>query len=148
VTLVATPEARSSSDGPYEAGTGRLTRSTDVTDVLRRGRSRSGELLAVHVLRRPGPRPVGQHVAAERGDGPHQDGRPTARLTVIASRRVGGAVRRNRAKRLLREAARVQRWRDGLDVVLVARSGCARSDVHRVGAELARLAGQLDAVDA
>ena len=148
MTLVATPEARPSSDGPYGAGTGRLTRSTDVTDVLRRGRSCSGELLAVHVLRRPGPRPVGPHLAGERGDGPRQDGRPTTRLTVVASRRVGGAVRRNRAKRLLREASRVLRWRDGLDVVLVARAGCAWSDAHRVGAELARLAGQLDAVDA
>lgn len=53
----------------------------------------------------------------------------------VASRRVGGAVIRNRARRLLREACRrarelAQRIRPGRDIVLVARSaikgaGCA-----------------------
>ena len=107
----------------------RLTRSADITAVLRRGRSRSGDLLAVHVLRREG--------SATR-----------ARCTVVASRRVGGAVRRNRAKRLLREAARSLAWQDGLDVVLVARAACVASDLGAVGAELERLALRLDAVDA
>jgi ribonuclease P protein component len=69
-----------------------------------------------------------------------------ARLTVVASRRVGGAVTRNRAKRLLREAARTLAWRDELDVVLIARAACATSDLTTVTAELARLAVQLDAL--
>ena len=106
----------------------RLRRSADVQRVLRRGRSRAGDLLALHVL-----------------PGPDEDGKGV-RLTVVASRRVGGAVRRNRAKRLLREAARVQSWRPGVDVVLVARAACAQSDLHRVSDELSRLAGKLDAV--
>jgi hypothetical protein len=46
----------------------------------------------------------------------------------------------------MREAARVRPWRAGLDVVLVARGACADSDVRRVGDELDRLAGQLDAL--
>lgn len=116
---------------PVGTSPGRLTRSRDITDVLRRGRSRSGSLLAVHALPHPGAGP-----GAVPG---------VVRLAVVASRRVGGAVRRNRAKRLLREAARGIGWRDGLDVVLVARAACAESDVHRVGGELARLARQLDA---
>jgi ribonuclease P protein component len=99
---------------------GRLTRPADVQRALRRGRSRSGELLAVHVIQRP------------------EKAEPT-RLTVVASRRVGGAVSRNRAKRLLREAARAWRWDAGLDVVLVARSACAQSDLHQVRDELGRL---------
>jgi len=103
----------------------RLARPADVRRVLRRGRSRSGDLLAVHAFRRPG-----EDVAP---------GPSVTRFTVVASRRVGGAVRRNRAKRLLREAARVARWDHGLDVVLVARSGCADSDLDRVGHELDRL---------
>jgi ribonuclease P protein component len=112
----------------------RLRRSVDVQRALRRGRSRSGDLLAVHVLTRPeGPDSL-----------PEASG---ARLTVVASRKVGGAVRRNRAKRLLRESARAVRWRAGLDVVLVARAACAASDVHAVGAEMTRLAVLLDAVE-
>lgn len=106
---------------------GRLTRSADVGRVLRDGRRRSGDLLAVHLLERTEP------------TGP-------ARFTVVASRRVGGAVPRNRAKRLLREAARGLRWREGLDIVLVARAACAASDLHAVAGELAGLASRTDAL--
>jgi len=53
-------------------------------------------------------------------------------------------VQRNRAKRLLREAARTLAWRPGHDVVLVARAACAGSDLASVAAELTRLAGRLD----
>jgi ribonuclease P protein component len=110
----------------------RLGRPGDVQRALRRGRSSGGDLLAVHVLVRPSEgveEPIG------------------TRLTVVASRRVGGAVRRNRAKRLLREAARARRWREGLDVVLVARAACPDSDLHGVAAELERLAVKLDALE-
>jgi ribonuclease P protein component len=120
-------------------GPGRLRRSADVQRALRRGRSRSGALLAVHVITRPALTVQRPEDADPAGSGP--------RLTVVASRRVGGAVRRNRAKRLLRAAAHGRRWRDGIDVVLVARAACAASDLHAVGAELERLAVQLDAVE-
>jgi ribonuclease P protein component len=123
---------------PAHTGPDRLRRSVDVQRALRRGRSRSGDLLALHVLTRPASGTTADDPGAVASG---------ARTTVVASRKVGGAVRRNRAKRLLRESARSMRWRAGLDVVLVARAACAASDVHAVGVEMARLAVQLDAVE-
>lgn len=66
-----------------------------------------------------------------------------ARIAVVASKKVGSAVRRNRAKRLLREAAQETPWRRGVDVVLVARPGCADSVLAAVRDDVARCAGEL-----
>ncbi len=67
-----------------------------------------------------------------------------ARVAVVASRKVGSAVARNRAKRLLREAARQLDWAAGIDIVLVARHACAASGTAAVHAELAALGADLD----
>ncbi len=87
--------------------------------MLRRGRRRAGDLVVVHVRER-------------------DDGGP-GRAAAVASRRVGGAVQRNRAKRVLRAAVAATGLADGVDVALVARQGATRASSEEVAAELRQL---------
>ena len=60
-------------------------------------------------------------------------GEARTRLGVVTSKRVGGAVVRSRARRLLREAFRLhQSELQGASVVLVARPSIARQDYAQV----------------
>lgn len=64
-----------------------------------------------------------------------QDGDPTIRLGFTATKKIGGAVVRNRAKRRLREAARALtgvHGRPGCDYVFIARSGTAERPWDRL----------------
>lgn len=65
-------------------------------------------------------------------------GDTSGRLAVVAGKRLGGAVLRNRAKRVLREAARRAGgpW-PGLDVILVARTGTATASIADLDGALA-----------
>jgi ribonuclease P protein component len=70
------------------------------------------------------------------------------RIGVVASRKVGGAVRRNRARRLLREAARslLPRWDNrSLWVVFVARESINDRSADEVRNELERALTQNEA---
>jgi ribonuclease P protein component len=102
----------------------RLRDSRDIAAVLRGRRHRAGRLAVVYVRETGTTRP--------------------ARVAVVASRKVGAAVARNRAKRLLREAIRQLPLRDGTELVLVARSSCASSRTPDVHAELTELISELD----
>jgi ribonuclease P protein component len=108
----------------------RLSRSADFDRVFRQGRSHAGRELVLYVF------PRGE------GDEP--------RVGLSVSRKVGGAVERNRVKRLLREAFAMDgsRLPVGTDAVVVARHE-ANALAEREGlAGIRRALGQLlDRVD-
>ncbi len=66
------------------------------------------------------------------------------RVGFTAGRRVGGAVQRNRARRLMREAWRSLAGRagPGFDLVFVARAAIVREGMHKVADEMAELLGR------
>jgi ribonuclease P protein component len=69
---------------------------------------------------------------------PMAEGHP--RLGLVATRRLGKAVQRNRVKRLLREFFR--RHQTGLpafDLVIMAKKGASTLEYHQVEEELGRL---------
>jgi ribonuclease P protein component len=82
---------------------------------------------------------------------PEGDAEPLARVGFTATKRIGGAVERNRAKRRLREAARLllpELASPGFDYVFVARGGVTTRPWPRllddVKSALIRLAADRD----
>jgi ribonuclease P protein component len=109
-------------------GRARLSRSADFDRVIRRGRSHASREFVLYVFPREGQGPP--------------------RLGLSVSRKVGGAVQRNRVKRLLREAFALEapRLPEGTDAVVVAREEAwalaERQGLPGVQEALARLIGR------
>ncbi len=105
----------------------RLTRSDDFKRVRRSGKSYAHPLLVL---------------VAQASD---EDG---LRIGVTASRGVGTAVKRNRSKRLLREAVRtlIPSLTPGWDILLIARPALLSSSVFEVREALLILLRRADLV--
>jgi len=107
--------------GTISARDRRLETGWQFREIYRLGHSYQGVLMSLVSLSRPDE---------------------YARVGYVASRRVGGAVKRNRAKRLLRESYRavpsmcraLPRWR-----VWIARQACASASLVDVSSEMLRL---------
>ena len=91
----------------------RLRKNSDFQRVYRKGHSWAHPLLVLCALR---------------------NGLGYSRFGFSASKRVGGAVVRNRARRLMREAIRLRQAMiaDGWDVVIVARRPMGEANFHQV----------------
>jgi ribonuclease P protein component len=97
----------------------RIVRSSDIKRVLSQGRRYPAERVAASVLEADGD----------------------AAVALVSSRAVGGAVQRNRARRLMREAWRQLQTRvvGGHRVVLVARPGIVGAGLGEVAADVERV---------
>ena len=105
----------------------RLQYGHQFRQVYERGRKVEGRLLALYLLDEP-------------ADGPAPSGRAVG---VVTGRKIGDAVRRNRARRLLREAYRLNKHKlkSNIQLVMVARNGIRGKRLPDVEAELLRLFG-------
>lgn len=64
------------------------------------------------------------------------------RVGLVVSKRVGGAVTRNRVKRRLRECFSSLAIQPGYDIVVSARPAAAHAEYHMLLSSLKRLAGR------
>ena len=119
----------------------RLKSADEFERVRRDGQSHAHPLVVlVARQRRPGEL---QRPGPNRAAGPAADDRP--RLGFVAGKGVGGAVARNRAKRLLREASRgcAAVVSPGWDLLLIARkplAGAGQPEVRKALFDLLRRA--------
>jgi ribonuclease P protein component len=115
-----------------EGRRGRITRSADFDRVYRSGRSHASRVFVLHAF-------------------PRGDDEP-ARLGLSVSRKVGGAVDRNKVKRLVKESfsGLVAEINQGTDIVVVARSEASEfvdaNGLDGVTAELRSLLDQSGAL--
>jgi ribonuclease P protein component len=127
---VADVPARAGADGP-RSKRGRLSRSAEFERVYRQGRSHGNRYLVVWTFPRDESSP-----GADPGE---------ARLGVTVPRSVGGAVERNRVKRLLREAFTAESGPlpAGVDVVVQARPDARELSEREGVAGIRRELGEL-----
>ena len=116
----------------------RLRNAKDFERVWREGQSHAHPLVVLVSCRQPAAgEPAGTHAEA-----------PT-RCGFVAGKKVGSAVKRNRAKRLLREAVRARQdaLAQGWDLVFVARSSLAEATLSQAQAAINQLLKRANVVN-
>lgn len=96
-----------------------LKSSSDFGQVYHQGKPYGNKLLVVYILER----------------GQNQPGR----VGISVSKKVGNSVVRHRIKRRLKECFRthLDRWKDGFDIVVVARQASSEADYQSLESALA-----------
>ena len=96
----------------------RVRRRPEYVAIYEQGRKQSGRLMTVFV---------------------QANGLDRPRLGIAATRKLGPAVDRNRAKRLVREVFRRNKPAGGIDVVVIPRRELLEADYAHVEAEFLRI---------
>ncbi|MBI2835702.1 MAG: ribonuclease P protein component [Acidobacteria bacterium] len=99
----------------------RVTRRSEFQRIQQRGTRLRGRFMTLMVL---------------------PNGRDVARLGIIATRKLGGAVDRNRAKRLIREVFRKAGTPKGFDVVVLARQELLEASLSSLETDYAAALGR------
>ncbi len=101
----------------------RLTRKRDFERVRREGRSGADSLLVLQTA---------------------ANGLDVSRFGFVVGKRLGGAVVRNRVKRRLREAIRLEGFPPGWDIVVIGRPPVVAASFEEIRAELRALRRRTD----
>ena len=103
-----------------------LKTSADFGRAYRQGRPYGNEILVIYCI-------VG-------------DQNPTGRIGISVSKKIGNSVERHRIKRQLKECFRTHLdwWKDGMDIVVVARHGIKGKDYKTIFDALTRAGEHLN----
>jgi len=103
-----------------------LKKNKDFRNVYENGTSCANKYLVMYVL---------------------ENGNKRNRLGISVSKKVGNSIVRHRLTRLIRESYRLQedRYRCGLDIVVIARAGAKEKNYHEINSAMLHL-GRLHAI--